>query len=96
MDRALSDIRGMVEYQLIQTGPRACHLLFVAEGVEPYLVGGAAREALRGLYGREAVITMDVVEAIAPDPPGKYKLTKAAEPVDSDRLLDERFAPRAI
>ena len=94
VDRCLSDIRGMVEYQLVQTGPGACRLLFAAEGVEPRLVGQAAREVLRALYGREVVVTTEVVEAIAPDPPGKYKLTKAAEPVDSDRLLDERFAPR--
>ena len=96
VDRALSDVRGMVEYQLVQTGPLACRLLFAAEGVEPRLVGRAAREVLQALYGKAAAVTTEVVRAIAPDPPGKYKLTKAAEPVDSDSLLDERFAPRAI
>ena len=40
------------------------------------------------------MITAEAVEAIAPDPPGKYKLAKALEPVDADTLLDERYAPR--
>jgi phenylacetate-CoA ligase len=96
VDRALSDIRGMIEYQLVQTSPGSLHLRFAAEEVEPRLVEGAAREVLEGLYGGRAAITAELVEAIAPDPPGKYKLTKALELVDSTVLLDERFAPRSI
>jgi phenylacetate-coenzyme A ligase PaaK-like adenylate-forming protein len=96
VDRALSDIEGMVEYQLIQTGPAACRLLYVVERVEPRAAEGAAREALRALYGGAATITAELVESIVPDPPGKYKLAKSIEPVDSDALLDARFAPPLI
>jgi phenylacetate-coenzyme A ligase PaaK-like adenylate-forming protein len=96
VDRALSDIRGMVEYQLIQAGPKSCRLLFVAENAEPRLVGRSARKALQEMYGGAAKITAEAVEAIAPDPPGKYKLAKTLEPVDADTLLDERYAPRRV
>jgi len=96
VDRALSDIRGMVEYQLVQTSPGTCHLRFVAEEIDPRLIAGAAREALQAIYGGSAVITAEPVEAIAPDPPGKYKLAKTLEPVDAGALLDGRFAPRRV
>jgi hypothetical protein len=46
------------------------------------------------VYGSAAVITADSVEAIAPDPPGKYCLSKKLEPIDPDGLLDDQFAPR--
>jgi hypothetical protein len=42
------------------------------------------------------VITAEAVEAIAPDPPGKYRLVKSMEPVDADLLLDVRFAPQGV
>jgi phenylacetate-coenzyme A ligase PaaK-like adenylate-forming protein len=94
VDRALSDIDGLIEYQLVQTGPAACHLLLVAEEGGRRIVEGSARETLRGIYGEAAAISTELVEAITPDPPGKYKLAKAMELVDCDALLDKRFAPR--
>ena len=60
--------------------------------------GVAGRRPARlcwGLYGGAAVITAEPVEAIRPDPPGKYKLAKTYEPIDHDALLDERYAPKA-
>jgi hypothetical protein len=48
------------------------------------------------VYGPAAVITADPVEAIAPDPPGKYCLSKKVEPIDPDVLLDDQFAPRGL
>ncbi len=57
-------------------------------------VANEARDALRTVYGPAAVITTDPVEAIAPDPPGKYCLSKRLDPIDPDVLLDDQFAPR--
>jgi phenylacetate-coenzyme A ligase PaaK-like adenylate-forming protein len=94
VDRALGAVEGLVEYQILQTGPEAFLLLFVADGAESSAVAGAARGALRKLYGTGAIITARQVEAILPDPPGKYKLAKMYEPVDHDALLDERYAPK--
>jgi phenylacetate-coenzyme A ligase PaaK-like adenylate-forming protein len=94
VDRELGAVEGLVEYQILQTGPEAFLLLFVADEVASIAVAGAARKALSELYGKAAVITMEPVEAILPDPPGKYKLAKMYEPIDHDALLDERYAPK--
>jgi phenylacetate-CoA ligase len=96
VDRALGTVRGLGEYQLLQTASSAYRLRFVPGGDEPRLVAGAAVAALRTVYGPAAVITVEPVEGIAPDPPGKYALTRALEPIEPDALLDERYAPIAL
>jgi len=94
VDRALGAVEGLVEYQILQTGPEEFLLLFVADEAVSSAVAGAAHDALRKLYGTGAVIKTKPVEAILPDPPGKYKLAKMYEPVDREALLDGRYAPR--
>ena len=94
VDHALGSVAGLVEYQILQVGPSAYHLRFVAEGVASRLVAGAACEALQAVYGAAAVITADPVEAITPDPPGKYCLARMLEPIDPHALLDDKYAPR--
>ncbi len=96
VDRTLGGVEGLVEYQLAQTGPAAFHLRYVPDESAPAGVGRSAREALAARYGGRAVITAERVDAIRPDPPGKYKLAKRHEPIDHDALLDERFAPRVV
>jgi phenylacetate-coenzyme A ligase PaaK-like adenylate-forming protein len=93
VDRALASIRGLVEYQVLQTGSSAYHLRYVVEGDASRPVANEARDVLQAVYGPEAAITADCVEAIAPDPPGKYCLSRRLESFDPDALLDNRFAP---
>jgi len=94
VDRALGAVDGLVEYQLLQTGPGAFTLLFSVDEAEAENVGEAARAGLLELYGADAAIAAERVDAIRPDPPGKYKLAKRYEPIDHDALLDERYAPK--
>jgi phenylacetate-coenzyme A ligase PaaK-like adenylate-forming protein len=94
VDRVISAAAGLGEYQFLQTGSSEYHLRFVAEDVEPRRVAGEAVDALRRLYGPAASITVEPVEAIAPDPPGKYSLAKAIELIEPNALLDETYAPR--
>jgi len=96
VDRALGAVEGLVEYQMLQKGPAAYHVRFVPEGGASSVVGRAAREALRGVYGNTAVVTVEAVGAIVPDPPGKYKLAKPHEIVDPEALLDAEYAPRVL
>ncbi|HUL32040.1 MAG TPA: hypothetical protein VLZ03_16430 [Thermodesulfobacteriota bacterium] len=93
VDHALGAVEGLIEYQILQSDASAYRLRFVAEETALRRVGNEACDALRTIYGPKAVITADPVDAIAPDPPGKYCLSKKLEPVDPDRLLDEKFAP---
>jgi hypothetical protein len=96
VDRALGSIAGLLEYQVLQTASSSYHLRFVAEEAAMRCVANEARDALRVVYGPAAVITTDPVEAIAPDPPGKYCLSKKLEPFDTDILLDGQFAPSGL
>lgn len=109
VDRALADLEGLAEYRLRQKGESSYELHVVIEetgGGEPAdpdrvsgaaaaRVSGAAAEALRALYGADAAIEVRRVRGIAPDPPGKYLLTRRFEPVDPDSLLDRSYAPRS-
>jgi hypothetical protein len=96
VDHALGSVAGLVEYQILQTGSSAYHLRFVADGAALRPVANEACDALQAVYGPAAVITADSVEAIAPDPPGKYCLSKRLEPIDPDGLLDDQFAPSEL
>jgi hypothetical protein len=46
------------------------------------------------VYGSAAIIKAESVEAIPPDPPGKYCLTRMLDPIDPHALLDDKYAPR--
>jgi phenylacetate-CoA ligase len=96
VDHALGSVAGLVEYQILQTGSSAYHLRFAAEGAALRPVANDACDALQTVYGPAAVITADPVEAIAPDPPGKYCLSKRLEPIDPDGLLNDQFAPSEL
>ncbi len=96
VDDTLGSVAGLVEYQLLQTGSSAYHLRFSAEGAAVHSVANEACDALQTVYGPAAVITADFVEAIAPDPPGKYCLSKRLEPIDPDILLDDQFSPSEL
>jgi hypothetical protein len=93
VDHALGSVAGLLEYQVLQTGLLSYHLGFVAEQAALRHVANEACEALQTVYGPAAVITADPVEAIAPDPPGKYWLSRKVEPIDPDLLLDDQFSP---
>ena len=96
VDRAIGDIPGLVEYQVVQRAPAEYLARFVAEGSDGRIVASAVRDALGALYGAAAVVRPERVEAIVPDPPGKYRLAGSREPVDADSLLDPRYAPRRL
>jgi hypothetical protein len=96
VDHALGSVAGLVEYQILQTGSSSYHLRFVSEEAALRPVANEACDALQTVYGPTAAITADPVEAIAPDSPGKYCLSRKLEPVDPDKLLDDQFAPSGL
>jgi phenylacetate-CoA ligase len=94
VDRALATVTGLIQYQVLQTGPAAYRLRLVGEEAQSDRVAAAAGEALQAMYGPAAAITVEAVGAIAPDPPGKYRLARPLDPINPDTLVDERYAPR--
>lgn len=93
VDRVLGSIPGLVEYQLLQIDGSTYHVKITAESRESHHVNGAVLDVLQSLYGSSAKIMIEVVAAVSPDPPGKYRLTKSLIPIDADLLLDPQFAP---
>jgi len=93
VDRAVAEVSGLVEYQLVQTGSAEYALSAVIEGARPEEARGTLAEALQRVYGPTAVVHITLVKAIAPDPPGKYKLVKSVLSAQSNTLLDSEFAP---
>jgi phenylacetate-coenzyme A ligase PaaK-like adenylate-forming protein len=93
VDRALCQVAGLLEYQLLQSGPRAYELRFTsADGTGT--AKRAAREAsdrLHRIYGVSATISLEPVRAVRPDPPGKYRLTKSLVPVDGPSLVEPAY-----
>jgi len=96
VDRALAQVEGLVEYQLLQTAPDRYSLAVVVEGASPARVTDEARCRLRVLYGAQARICARVVEAIAPDPPGKYRLVKNTLVPELAELIDPLYAPPTL
>jgi phenylacetate-coenzyme A ligase PaaK-like adenylate-forming protein len=93
VDRALAEVDGLAEYQVIQTDRTTYLLRFAVDQADAGRVASAACEALQGVYTSQAVVRTEQVNAIAPDPPGKYRTVKSLEPMDVESFLDVRFAP---
>lgn len=94
VDSALAEVAGLAEYQLTQTTATAYTLDTVADGAEPGVVVATARDALQGVYGPQAYIAVREVTAIAPDPPGKYRLVKSLLDIDVAQFIEPRYAPK--
>jgi phenylacetate-CoA ligase len=102
VDRALAAVEGLAEYQLLQTGPAAYRVRCVVDPaaaagagaageIQPAgAVADAAIEALRALYGPAATVTAEATRAIAPDPPGKYRLAASRLTIDPGALVEDR------
>lgn len=86
VDRAASEAPGLEEYQVVQTAEGRYEARFVAGDADARAAGTVLREALEALYGPGSTVETARVEAIAPDPPGKYRLAKMAEPLNVDAL----------
>ena len=94
VDRALAEVAGLAEYQLTQTTATAYTLDTVADGAEPGVVVATAHDALQTVYGPQAYIAVREVTAIAPDPPGKYRLVKSLLDIDVAQFIEPRYAPK--
>jgi phenylacetate-CoA ligase len=93
VDRALSEVADLVEYQVVQHAPARHELRYVAEPGRDAAVRREAVEALARLYGNSSIEARRV-GAVRPDPPGKYRLARALFPIDIDACVDPRYRPR--
>jgi phenylacetate-CoA ligase len=95
VDRLLGNIRGLAQYQLVQTASCEYLLKYTPdENEENPVLSGEIQEALKTIYGKKSVISTEPVEELHPDLPGKYRLTFSLNPKDPDIFLDPKYAPR--
>lgn len=91
IDRRLSGVSGIAEYQLRQTAQNEYHLSIVEEKDASPRLENAAIEALNKAYGDQASISVHFVDALLLDSAPKYQLTKSQLEVDVNDLLDPRY-----
>jgi phenylacetate-coenzyme A ligase PaaK-like adenylate-forming protein len=89
LDLALSSLKGIEEYQLIQVDEATYELHLVSQQADkPGLTAEAVR-ILSALYGKQARIKISYEEAILPENSGKYLYAKALFPIDLEKYLDD-------
>ncbi len=94
VDRILSSVRGLAEYQLLQTARCGYLLKYAAdENEQNPALKNEILEALKTLYGKKSLISTECAEALHPAPPGKYRLTHSLKSLDPESFLDPRYAP---
>jgi phenylacetate-coenzyme A ligase PaaK-like adenylate-forming protein len=93
VDRVLAAVDGLLEYQVIQPSPDLYDVRVVPADGRPSVLRDT-REALASLYGDGAAVVVSAVDAVRPDPPGKYRPTRALFPIDARELVEPRALPR--
>jgi phenylacetate-coenzyme A ligase PaaK-like adenylate-forming protein len=91
VDRAMATVANLEEYQVIQESRCSYRLKIAADDAES--AGQAAARSLLGVYGEGAVIVVEHLPSIRPDPPGKYRLARALFDIDVADYIDPRFKP---
>jgi phenylacetate-CoA ligase len=92
VDRCLAEVPGLEEYQLHQRDERSYALQVVTRG-DATAVQRRAGAALRERYGPGAEVTVSLATALAPEPSGKFRLVRAAFPMDARSLVEPALRP---
>ncbi len=93
VDRLLAAVDGLDGYQLLQTDERSYALRIETDSGDGAMVAARAGEALRQLYGPAARVTAAASGPIGPEASGKYRLVRAAFPVDAMSFVESGLRP---
>ena len=87
LDNALSVLRGIEEYELVQTNAGVYSLRLVSQRPDKDKVSEEATLILKTLYGQDAEVSIIYRRAITPGRSGKYMLSRALFPIELDKYL---------
>ena len=92
IDRAMSAVMGVEEYQVLQTARAeyAASIVCSPSG-RPSTCRKQVGEALRSVYGNDAKVSVNTGRALSPDIPGKYRLVKPLIAIDPGSFFDRRY-----
>ncbi len=88
LDRNLSVIKDIEEYQLIQLAQGVYEIHLVSQQENKKDLNSEVYTVLQNLYGQESQITIYYEKDIAPGPSGKYVLARALFPIDINDFLE--------
>jgi phenylacetate-coenzyme A ligase PaaK-like adenylate-forming protein len=94
LDDTLSALSGIDEYRLEQTSEKVYDLHLVSKRPDKAKLTREASEVLKGLYGREARLSVIYEDALSPEDSGKYSTAKALFPIDIEEYLDEMWVSK--
>lgn len=89
LDNALSVLEDIDEYRLEQVSEDIYILHLVSQRPDKNTLGGEASEILKGLYGKDAKVSVVYQNAISPESSGKYRTSKALFHIEIEKYLDE-------
>ena len=93
VDRSIGGVPGIDAYQLSQVAEREYHVRYVPQCADDGQTSSCLHDAVAGVYGDDALVRLERVDALAPDPPGKYRLSKPLIPVNTRSFWDTRYSP---
>ncbi|HUU68152.1 MAG TPA: hypothetical protein VM186_01400, partial [Planctomycetota bacterium] len=93
VDRHIAGVPGIDAYQLSQVAQREYLVRYVPHDADDVQIASRLRPAVAAVYGNDALVLLEPVDAIAPDPPGKYRLAKPLIPVNPRSFWDRRHLP---
>jgi phenylacetate-CoA ligase len=91
LDDALSILDGVDEYRLAQVSTDSYDLHLVSQRLDRHRFSQEASEVLKGLYGKEAKVSVIYEDAISPEESGKYQISRALFPIEIEGYLDESY-----
>ena len=93
LDEALSVLEGIDEYRLEQVTGNTYRLQLASQRQDKDRLGEQASAILKGLYGKEAEISVRYEDAIAPESSGKYSLAQTLFPIAIEPYLIKATPP---
>jgi phenylacetate-CoA ligase len=89
LDNTLSVLQGIDEYRLEQVSSDSYDMHLASRRHDKQRLTKIAISILKGLYGKEAKISVIYEDIIAPESSGKYRISKAIFPLKIERYLEE-------
>ena len=94
LDRNMSHVVGLAEYQLLQIAQSTYELHFTAEpGFTDSSIESQLKLNLEKVYGSDCSFKIVCVEGLSPDHPGKYRLSKSLFEIDVREFWDPALLP---
>jgi phenylacetate-CoA ligase len=88
VDEVISGIDNLEEYKFVQTGTKSYNLFVVCnDSLFPGIVL-RAHYALKQLYGQDATITVNQIDAVATEVSGKYRIISCDLEIDEESLFE--------